>query len=428
MSAAPLAPEEKNMQTVFASYAGGHSVSLYETKETPFTWRFTRKLWLSDALKTLVLLAFLFPYVRLVPNANDIQAHVFLVALVAGGLVILQNKPVINWLALTAVAPILVGLFYADPLAEIARATAIYAGVFLVYVFTTQAIKDGFPLISLLKAVFFANLLIGLWQFLIDPSAFDFLAPVRSSTDRGVTSLSVEPSFYGLAMAMTALTIVAFGRSVAERALYAGLGAVQVVVLSQSSLAILFALGCLGLYVLSLGNIRRTALILFGGIAVSAVAFAFLMPGDSRAYRVIYGLATNPWSVLQEDVSVALRVSHVLLSNLGAATSLLVPNGFSGFDKFLSQLTDWPLHIDPTNRIMSGYGSALFELGFFALPLLYYNFKPLWAPRSSVPRLRLAVLAFGLFFLFQNAVSFALPLYAIVLAILNTSTETAQNE
>lgn len=390
------------------------------------------KLGPSNAVHVFIFACLLFPFIRVVPSGGDIQPHTTALMLISLLVLALRQAPVVNLLAVPAIAAPLVGLSLGDPLYEIVRSSAIYGGVFATYAYTAHAIRSGFPVIAMLKAVFHINLVLGAIQFFIDPFLFDFISPVRTSLDRGVTALSVEPSFYGLTMTLVGLIIIAFAKTPTERVLYLALGFVQIAIFSQSSIAVAIFVASSLLFLLLHVRIGHPLVLGIIALAAGLALFALLVPSDSRIYTLMQRALLDPWGTVASDRSASIRVSHIVLSNAGAFMGLLVPNGFAGFSEFVVGVAGWPLQIIPSNRILSAYGGALFELGIFALPLLAYNFPYLFPQlrrRYTQPPVRsMLVPSLAVLMVFMNALSFALPLYAICLAIINDAESVKRNE
>lgn len=383
------------------------------------------ELWHAAWIYSAIILLALFPYVQIYLNDHDVQPHVSLCLTLAGCVLLLRGERLLNALAIPLFAAPAVGLILGNPVNEIVRATGTYCTVFFAYGVATHAIRQGFPIISLLKVVLIVSFCIALWQFGVSATAFDSIAPVRSSADRGVTALAVEPSFYGLGVVIMTMIVVVYALRWQEKAIFAIVGIVQVIVFSQSSLAILLALAITGMYALTFHRkIKRAAPLLALAFAAVALAFWSLMPEDSRAYRVVIGLATDPLSVFYRDISIALRASHVVLPIAGAISNWFVPQGFFAFQVQVVNADWWPLFVQPTHRIMSGYGAAFFELGIFSLPILYYNLRPLLLRGTGLQLIERAVLCAGILLGFLNAISLALPLFGIAMATLNNSSRS----
>jgi hypothetical protein len=115
------------------------------------------------------------------------------------------------------------------------------------------------------------------------------------------------------------------------------------------------------------------AMIALGG----AIFVLFMYGGDLLAGTRIGGLLMiakqAPLRILQLDQSVSARVASIFYSLKGAIDSALVPHGFNAWKLYANaQNAAYRTTFSadsPIDRIMSGYGSALFELGWVGLTI-----------------------------------------------------------
>jgi len=212
---------------------------------------------------------------------------------------------------------------------------------------------------------------VGAVQLFLWPPFMTFLVTAsRISVERGVASLSNEPSLYATTMVFFIILYFMRGR---ERSFPVFLCIVQIILFSQSALGILFVLMMLGLYAL-LRFSAPTAIIAV--MALLAILFAlFTYGGELLAGTRIGGLLTTlkeaPQRILLLDQSVSTRVASIFYSLKGAVDNDFVPHGFDAWkeysfsqDMIYKGVFSSDSRID---RIMSGYGSALFEMGWVGL-------------------------------------------------------------
>ncbi|MXC93545.1 hypothetical protein FQZ99_24965, partial [Escherichia coli] len=99
-------------------------------------------------------------------------------------------------------------------------------------------------------------------QAFVDVNFFDFLVDIRTSESRGVTSLTPEPTYYGivcLLLLMVCLVSESFKNK--ERKYLSLFFVIQIVFLAKSSMAILLLL-ILSFYFLCLKKISSTKILL----------------------------------------------------------------------------------------------------------------------------------------------------------------------
>lgn len=167
---------------------------------------------------------------------------------------------------------------------------------------------------------------------------------------RGVVGLASEPSFLGIACFYFLHLILKFRE---KRAVYLAIVLVMGVVYAQSMMGVLFILTFIAVYMLDVVNTRRGYLV-WAGAVIAAIAFWILLNTvltDSRLYQLIQLYAKEGVNGILGDVSAGERYSSLTGSIRDAFEHYLLPMGY-------------------TQRIGSGYGGFLCELGFLALPIL----------------------------------------------------------
>jgi hypothetical protein len=104
--------------------------------------------------------------------------------------------------------------------------------------------------------------------------------------------------------------------------------------------------------------------------STAALRSGLIQPPDTRIVKLFLLLVENPVLLLTVDASVNERAFHIYFSFLGALEHYLLPRGYSAWAPYLEDavarfgdLTSGAM----VGRIMSGYGSAFFELGFMAV-------------------------------------------------------------
>jgi hypothetical protein len=209
-------------------------------------------------------------------------------------------------------------------------------------------------------------------RFLWRPFMTFLVTASRTSETRGVASLSNEPSLY--ATTMIFFIIFYFMRR-REQSFPVLLCIVQIVLFSQSALGILFVVMMLGLYAL-LRFSAPTAIVAV--MALFAISFALFMYGGqllagTRIGSLLMTLKDSPLLMLRLDQSVSARVASIFYSLKGAVDSAFTPHGFEAWKEYFhtQNMIYKGLFSDDTlvDRIMSGYGTALFEMGWVGLTI-----------------------------------------------------------
>ena len=335
-----------------------------------------------SALKVVGWLLFvfaLFPAVAIIPLpiASDTQPNALLIAV----LVFLVGRRVPLPLPVWALLVLLTGaslLFLAEGgTINGMRSLLGYTTVFAVACATLVLAANDIRLSdkTLDRAVYIWTFVGAIQLFLWHPFMTFLVTASRTTEGRGVTSLSNEPSLY--ATTMVFFVILYFMRR-REQSWPVFLCIIQIVLFAQSALGVLFVIMMLGLYAL----LRLSAPgAVIAVLALLAALFALVMNGGdllagTRIGSLLILLKDNPMRVLQVDQSVSTRFGGVFYSIKGAIDNAFVPRGFDVWREYsyIQNMTYKSTFGESTqvDRIMSGYGSALFEMGWVGLtiPLL----------------------------------------------------------
>ncbi|MBN8216031.1 MAG: hypothetical protein J0L75_05280 [Spirochaetes bacterium] len=379
------------------------------------------------ALEGLFFLFIFFPYIRILPIPTDLQPNALLMS---GGFLIyflvVQRRPMpLPLLPLLFCALYSVVILFAFPITfDALRSLANYLGVFSMTLAVYFVLQGGF---GRMKAWLAPGILlwgaIGVIQKFVSPTIVTALVlrgNINGYGGRGVESFSPEPTFFGLVILFYLLLL--FIERDRRLWLYAAL-LFELVFLTKSTMAIfiLLLLGFLGLLL----RVRRPRDLAVPTILALSLPIlfrpGFLFPPGSRILRVIDYASTGPAGLLRTDTSLNERFSHVLFSLYGFLRDFPMPNGYGTFGEFFSAgLAAFPDLINTQarfNRIMSGYGGAVFELG---LPGLVIPATVTWiifrADALSV-RERLMVF-FALSAILMMSVPLSLPFVGLILGVL----------
>jgi len=336
----------------------------------------------------------LFPYISLVRRPFDTQPYAFLLSLVilmgflaAGKL----SLPRPLW-ALTMPAVYSIAIFFVSEGSEFGALRSI-VGYVSVFAISAAAYKvSGYLYPKLLGFSVFVWLLIGVIQTVMDKEFGTWLLARFSTTPlRGVTSLAVEPSFYAVMnIFFILLNELFYSRRLYRRRWYFLIlcAAVLQIILSSSVLGLLLLSAFLLAKSVSILWASKRARSIYSGMGLAVVTWGFLLSlvwlflnegylGETRAGWLLADFLDDPISVL-DDESVAARLLHIVVpiyafisggwTGLGLATW-----GNHGLE-LASQIEGTVVRLSPYSsfgdRILSGWGSALFELGVFGLIMI----------------------------------------------------------
>lgn len=363
------------------------------------------------------------PFLKILPIPSDMQPYAFLVALAylcvkSKKLSLSYYHQIIIWPFLLAAAVAVFDIFFDDSITwmMLIRKCYNYASLFVV----SLAMFNSFWKLGIrekwLKGIILLWLFVGLVQKFIDRQFLSFLVSnFRTSETRGVVSLASEPSFYGYVMVFFFVLANEFKR---HRFLYQGICVFQIVALGQSAVAIVYLAVFAIMFILKEAiklpkdkpDVRKRKLI-FGGIALGAMALGILivvvaMP-NSRMVQLFRKLVGNLGKVRSladlyaVDQSVAERVEAIIIGFRGFVQNWGLPNGFGEI------IIDGKLFL----RVMSGFGSVIYELGIAGLlVVIMTSWVLIKGTRNGF------VYGGGIIIIMFSAIQFGSPIFALALA------------
>ncbi len=336
---------------------------------------------LERALAIAFLAGVCFSFVKVAPGiGSDTQPTALLFGLMLLACTRTVNFPwPIAFLLLTALAGL--PLLLLDGVSLVAvRNWSNYVSAFVVAAVSWKLVRADRALVGRgIYAAVWTWFTVGAIQTFVSRQFLTFLlADARTSESRGVVALAPEPAMYGQVclLLMFAALMVLDGR---RRTIAITVAVVQLVLFSRSSMAVLILLLWAG------GNVIRD-LGARGGLRVAIpaalVAFASLqllvagaIPGlqGSRLQTIARLALQDPRLLVSADESGAVRAASIIYAVAGFFSSWTIPYGFEAWDAFTPTISYRFAFIPVVPggyRPMSGYGSALFELGFISVLVL----------------------------------------------------------
>jgi hypothetical protein len=256
-----------------------------------------------------------------------------------------------------------------------------YISLFVIAFATYVALKaEGGFSVRFLKSVVLIWFTTGLLQVVVSRDLFTgLLSNARTTVSRGVVGLAPEPTAYGI-HCLLLLILVSERTAGRTRRWLMGALLIQILIFARSSMTLLFLL-IWGALLLATHLGKRRALI--GGACVLGVGivaviglmrFADRIQGI-RILELIHLAVSAPALILVRDQSISDRVAAITFSLIGAFQGGLLPHGFVSWaayvDRIGPHLVRYIPHYTAGDRIMSGYGAALYELGFVGLIIPY---------------------------------------------------------
>lgn len=261
------------------------------------------------------------------------------------------------------------------------------------------------------------------------PNLLDEILNQRTTIGRGVTSFAPEPTYFAIFMFFMAwIWLIHYNYELNGRGrILLLLNLISLLFLSKSSMVFFYLLivGCVYvIYMLIkagfLGLFRSTVISLAALLMFYSIAAFF--GGDSRLHyflQVLINAENFGLGFFLNDRSAYERLVHIVLPIIGSLDASFLPKGTHSFQSFLNNAEFLFLgSIDiPDNRekIMSWYGSLIFEMGFLGLLGVFFIYTSLL--KNSLRRLaELLVLSAVLL----SAVPLAFPLVPFLLYVLNS--------
>ncbi len=337
------------------------------------------KIGLLAAAATLFHLLCVFPYLAPVPLPTDTQPWALIGAvavLMAAGPRARLPQPIMALLLPVSIAAL---LLLATP-GEMAawRSTAGYLSLFAVSAAAWLLARAGHGMSDrFLERVVLVWFAVGAVQLLVDHS---FLTGLVTNArgwhgGRGVTGLATEPSHYATVAAFLLMMLFLRGR---ERSFAGLLCILQIVFLAQSAQIVLLLAVAVAAYGLVFARPALFVAALLGPLAILTVWLLGIgiEAGGIRILRLLELLMENPALLVLVDGSGNQRMASIFFAFKGWLDNGLLPAGLTAFADYISaeaaKARDIWAYVLATDRIMSGYGAALYELGLFgiAVPLV----------------------------------------------------------
>lgn len=212
---------------------------------------------------------------------------------------------------------------------------------------------------------------VGIVQTVFYPDFMTFLLDrVNTGFGRGVVSLSPEPTYYGTVAIFLFLISFILDYKVKETAI---ITFIIVTFLSKSSTAFMILLFISILYFFLFLLNKKNIFLVFLFILSFIILFNIGVLDNTRLHYLILKAIDDPINMFVKDASVNVRVWFVLGSFIESYNNYFLPNGYNTFaEKFTILLDNNSNYVNDyiymyvSNKIMSGTGQMLYDLGFFS--------------------------------------------------------------
>lgn len=371
----------------------------------------------SRFLYYLFLLFCFFPYIQLLPINTDSQPYALCIGLVALMIFGIRRLDInifcLLVVALFSVIFLLFGVVDFNAIRSVVNYISLFVIASATYSFLTAYKKIPF---GIFKWSVYIWCCVGVVQqfgwssfcsFLISRASFG-----SSGSGRGMISLAPEPTFYAIICALLSLVCYLNFRNENRYRRLQWILWLQIVLLSRSSMMIMVSLmAVVCYYMIRLFRQRLKTVI---GIIAAVTAICVILPhaiNYLENYRIgvlLSKLYENPQLFVTIDESVNERFIHAFFPIYAFFSDFGFPHFYGSFSEYMQGIFasgNFDLYIpsyrDDYSRIMSGLGSALFELGFIALLIIGVLFHCVRRISATLP----VFLFFGilLFFILLNA-------------------------
>lgn len=275
-----------------------------------------------------------------------------------------------------------------------------------------------FTLFSVIKEKWIKNIIIlwfivGLIEMII-PSTADIIMPgSRTTIGRGVVGLSMEPSFYGYMSFFFFIIATNFKKN---KNMYIAISLIQLLLFAKSAVAVIYLITYFiavfikhffEIYKISRSKLAKNIILMSAFFAMACIIITKISEAlpDSRMVIVFNRFINNIDkinglnSIYFIDFSTGERLDAILSSFEIFFDNCGVPIGFD------YENIGWR----SLNRIMSGYGAALVELGFIGIILISLLFFVLYRGFDICVAISVSLTMF-------SAVQLASPTFAFLIA------------
>ncbi len=378
----------------------------------------------------LLIVFCFFPFLNLLRLGSDTQPN----ALIVASLIFLYNfkKKIPTYylltalIFLTAIIMFLSSQLVMSSLLSFSNYVSILIVPLAVY-FTLKHFK-GLNF-HFFKIIVYTWLFVGLIQRFISSTFLNFLLSRNSGivlenqfNGRGVVGLSPEPTYYGTTVLLFIIIyFLNFYNQKDYKVIFAMF--VQLFYLSKSSTSIIVLFFCLVmLFIIFLFKSKiKTLLLIFISSIITIFSIFLFAPlfNSTRIYNIFNVFITNPQLIFL-DQSISERFNAVYFTIGSLFENFGLPKGFNTYQKYIfekSLIPDYNIYFINYNfenysRILSGYGMAIYELGFFGLlipVLIFFSIKSILNQRNIL----FAFILFNLILFTAMSLNNALILFII---------------
>ena len=275
---------------------------------------------------------------------------------------------------------------------------------------------------NLIYNLFILWFIVGLIQYFINPEFMSsFVVQMKSTSDRGVTGLAPEPSYY--ASVMLFFTIISYinNHKLKQTIL---LSIISIIIISASSTGLIVLLGFLTLYFLIFLFKKRILKIIFISIIFFLITYLnFDSLSGTRIHKLVKSTLKSPVELFVRDASVNARVWHIVGSFSGSYDNYFLPRPINNFEEYTSKVMKANIHnVHPRtirtlkNKPMTGTGQMFFNLGIISLLYFFIIFKLSYKCFKSKKEGLFITLC--MFLIMTTAIPLSFPMFGFIYGLL----------
>ncbi|MBS4462468.1 MULTISPECIES: hypothetical protein [unclassified Facklamia] len=389
-------------------------------------------------LASLLFFFSLVPYVSLIETPFDTQPYAFIISIIIIILEMLIKKKLQlpKYLVPYFIVVIYSIIQFQPEISMINNLRSIigYVSVFAISLAAYQSIK--YIEINQFKYILYIWFFFGAVQYFIHRSfGAQIIARMSTSETRGVTSLAVEPSAYSIILIFFLLINDSFfiNKKQTEKQYFVNSFFIVVqLFFAKSALGfIIFSSYLFFKYTLEKKYVKKIIGLVFSTLVLFLIIIIYTRVdalATSRVGVLISRFLENPLDAIYKDGSITDRLSHIIVSFKSLFYSKGLGFGLGQWDNFaypiilnssffLQQLVNVNF---TTGRIMSAWGTGVFELGIFGLILplntIYIFFKKR-KDGSLLERKYAYVSCLTVLLIMLMSVSLAFPLFGYIIGM-----------
>lgn len=375
-----------------------------------------------------------FPYLFPIGLNTDLQPY----ALICSILILIIyplsiNKTTIIYVfnTLIAITIFIVSIIFYGYSFDMIRSLANYISLLSITLATYSILKNtNIDIIKLLYLFLLLNIIISLIQLLVHREfAYSFISQPRTSTVRGVVGVASEPTFFAINLLFYSLIASLYNHKYSKKIIIFSL--LLIIFASQSTMVILYLLIFIFLHVTFESNLKIKFITTFLLSVLIIITLNLDINIEYRSLNIINKIINEP-SNLFNDISIHQRAVDIIFSLYGFITNIGFPHLWGRWGIELHEMVlNFPWANQPWislgNRIMSGYGAALYELGIIGALYIYVLInlhKKLY--KNNNPRFYVRTIFIILLML--SSVQLSNPLYSIYIGVLLYITRQTSDE